>query len=184
MQDILCAYWSSDLFICYLEPVRWKHADWNSSRIFNSSHNVFISPSPPGARGQHRGPAGGGDPSVSRVLPPFLLSSSVPHTSPASLPDPPTLHPQLSHFLPPCQSWGDISTSVLPAPPSPHVRRPRYCQVTISTSSYDSDFWAPLSDMYFSLPKKSSRFMGCPTTSAERRRTVSLSPKRSKSRDN
>lgn len=75
----------------------------------------------------HGGPQSGGDPPVSRVLPSLLLSSPLPHTPPPPLSDSPSLHPQL--FLPPCQPRGAASSPVLPASPSPHVRRSRYCHV-------------------------------------------------------
>lgn len=85
-----------------------------------------MSPSPPGAGGHHRGPAGGGDPTVSGVLPSLLLPRSLPHAPPAPLPGSPPLHPQLPLFLPPCQPRGAAPAPVLPAPPLPHVQRSRY----------------------------------------------------------
>lgn len=75
----------------------------------------------------HRGPPSGGDPPVSRVLPSLLLSSPLPHTPPPPLSGSSSLHPQL--FLSPCQPRRAASSPVLPAPPSPHVRRSRYCHV-------------------------------------------------------
>ena len=101
----------------------WYGDDWVQCDVAShSSPFRFFS----GAGGHHRGPPGGGDPPVSRVLPSLLLSGPLPHAPPAPLPGSPSLHPQLSLFLPPCQSRGAAPPPVLPAPPSPHVRRSRY----------------------------------------------------------
>lgn len=78
-----------------------------------------------GPGGYHGGPSSGGDPSVSGVLPALLLSSPLPHTPPPPLFGSSSLYSQL--FLPPCEPRGAAAPPVLPAPPPPHVRRPRYC---------------------------------------------------------
>lgn len=104
----------------YMGVIRkWLGAMWCRLSLVSLS---FFS----GAGGHHRGPPGGGDPPVSRVLPSLLLSGPLPHAPPAPLPGSPSLHPQLSLFLPPCQSRGAAPPPVLPAPPPPHVRRSRY----------------------------------------------------------
>lgn len=96
--------------------------------LFSCSVNPYLAflLSPTGAGRYHRGPPSGCDPPVSGVLPSLLLPSSLPHTSPAAIPASPSLHPQLSLFLSSRQPWGAASPSVLPTPPSPHVRRSRY----------------------------------------------------------
>lgn len=118
-------FWFSPCFVFKCEEsvsgsVRYRPV-WSLTPVFPFSLFALT-----GAGGHHGGPQGGGHPPVSRVLPSFLLTSSVPHTPPASLSDSPTLYTQLPFFLPPCQPWWAAPTPVLPAPHPPHVWRPRY----------------------------------------------------------
>lgn len=137
--------------------------------LFSCSVNPYLALilSPTGAGRYHRGPPSGCDPPVSGVLPSLLLSSPLPHTSPAAIPASPSLHPQLSLFLSSRQPRGAASPSVLPTPPSPHVRRSRY-ELKFSYeyaphNLHGTEFNMKYFLCSFSL-QKSSQFMGCQTS--------------------
>lgn len=143
---------------------------------------THVCPSPSGPGGHHGGPPGGGDPAVSGVLPSLLLPGALPHAPPAPLPGSPSLYPQLPLFLPACQPRGAAPAPVLPAPPPPHVRRPRYG--VRGPSGAFGDRGSFLSLFCSCRAQKSSPFTGCRTSSAEKTRTASHNPKRRRNRDN
>lgn len=133
-----------------------------------NTHTVYFCHT--GAWGYHRCPTSGGDTPVSRVLPCLIFSSTVPHTPPAPIPGSPSLHPQLSLFLPPSQSRGNATPPVLPAPPAPHVQWSRYMPIRLNEPVVGKRLWflqefkfKDFTRFVFSF-QKLSLFMGCQTT--------------------